>query len=110
MQAGRGGDGQEGESGKLTDPYAKRTRENDECLYRDAHSHLSPPTPAAHGTCGRQAGRGAQHRGRGRTMMRRAAHMHVGTLFPDTHREARKRGSQAHIRKRHTQSEPGRQK
>lgn len=40
MQAGGGRDGQEGESGKLTDPYAKHTRENDDCLYRNAHSHL----------------------------------------------------------------------
>ena len=37
-------------------------------------------------------------------MMCRAAHMHVGTLFPDTCRGARKRGSQAHMRKRHMQS------
>lgn len=64
-----------------------------------------------------QAGRGAQHRGRGNRgtetaahMMCRVAHIHVGTLFPDTHRRARKRGSQAYTRKRHMQSEPGRQK
>lgn len=37
-------------------------------------------------------------------MMCRAAHMHVGTLFPDTCGGARKGGSQAHMRKRHTQS------
>lgn len=40
MRVGRGGDGQEGESGKLRDLYAKHTLENDKCLYRDAHSHL----------------------------------------------------------------------
>lgn len=55
MRTGRGGNGQEGESGKLTDLYAKHTLKNDECLYRDAHSHLYSPTPAACGTCGRQA-------------------------------------------------------
>lgn len=64
-----------------------------------------------------QAGRGTQHRGRGHRgreaavhLMRRVAHIHVGTLFPDTHRGVRKRGSQAHMRKRHMQSGPGIQK
>lgn len=110
MWSGRGGDGQKGESGKLTDPYAKHTLENDECTEPPLVTH----------TCSSwhmwQAGRGAEQRGRGNRgretsahMMCRAAHIHVGTLFPDTHREARKRGSQAYMRKRHMQSEPGRQ-
>lgn len=43
-------------------------------------------------------------------MMCRVVNRHMRTLFPDTHRGARKRGSQAHMSNRHMQSDPGRQK
>lgn len=81
------GDGQEEESGKLTDLYAKHTHENDQCLHRDAH------TPLATHTCSSwhmwQAGRGTQHRGRGHRgretvahMMCRAVNRHMGDTLP----------------------------
>lgn len=88
-------------------------------MYRDAHSHLWPPTPAAHGTCGlipRQK-EALSTEGEGTEaetvvhMMCRAVNRHMRTLFPDTHTGAREgRVRQTDMRKRHMQPDPGRQK
>lgn len=69
-------------------------------MYRDAHSHLQPPTPAAQGACGLIPGQkeALSTEGEGTEaetvvhMMCRAVNKHMRTLFPDTHRGARGRG------------------
>lgn len=69
-------------------------------MYRDAHSHLQPPTPAAQGACGLIPGQkeALSTEGEGTEaetvvhMMCRAVNKHMRTLFPDTHRGARERG------------------
>lgn len=76
-----------------------------------------PPTPAAHGTCGliprQREALGTEGEGTEAEavvhMMCRAVNRHMRTLFPDT--QGPERGvRQTDMRKRHMQSDPGRQK